>query len=399
MICNIKFVTSLMCMYDWQHIAGVSLTAYVNNDTGELIGKKNGRTVTYTYLETHKNLKLKVLRICSVGIDGEEVNRYVLIITGSLHKYYQNNTNWQRFTARDVKQAIKKLCFELHLDPTRCKLQNLEFGLNLPVAFDPKYFINSNLLMYSVAQFMPYPVDKNGISIGCVAQLSQYSVKVYNKGQQYNISRHIIRIELKYKKMQRLEPLGIVMLSDLMENSNLKKLADRITQAWEKVLCIEDSINLLVLPIPESQKKLLQLGNLSSFWINLHSSNPKRYFKKRALFRQLQTKYSPTSLHSFIGSVITEELSRVLDFTGEGDEFTTWLKCKSNPIGLTNQLIKSYQNSEKLISPSPRLRYPSNTLPIHIRDPSSEGKHLLALKALISMCFLKIKKLFNYIKN
>lgn len=82
-------------------------------------------------------------------------------------------------------------------------------------------FLNRNLISYKGNTFNRYTPDKNGVCLGFICELSQYSVKVYDKGKQNNLPYDLMRFELRFLKMQKLKALGIKHVSDLREQNKV----------------------------------------------------------------------------------------------------------------------------------------------------------------------------------
>ncbi len=124
-------------------------------------------------------------------------------LKGSLHKYWFNGMNWQDFYLNQIQEAIKELVNKFEFQPENSDLNFVEIGLNIPVWCDPTEIIKGTII-YKHKSFEPLPVEGKGF--GRVCRTSQFDIKIYNKSLQYNLSQHLLRFEIKVKRMELLAP-------------------------------------------------------------------------------------------------------------------------------------------------------------------------------------------------
>ncbi|WP_392447172.1 hypothetical protein ACF3OB_06590 [Capnocytophaga canis] len=141
-----------------------------------------------------------------------------VLLYGSLHKFRSQihniatpeqiakhgGFNGDLFTLDEITQTIDTLCEALDVCPSVCKLQNIEIGLNNPVSFDPKEFLTG--ILYHRNNY-DYIVKHEGNYVQF--DHNQYYLKLYNKSRQYQMDTHVIRVEIKVRKMQKLHTAGI----------------------------------------------------------------------------------------------------------------------------------------------------------------------------------------------
>ena len=164
-------------------------------------------------------------------------------VNGSIHKFSNllrslESQNYNDFSYCDFQSSINQLCDSLLIKPEETKITNLEFGFNLEVNEDPKYIIENKLLMFNFKD--PNRNQKySGRGDFKEFELSDYSIKVYNKSKQYKIeSKNILRVELKISKTRYLERLGIWNIGDLNEKM-FKTLYDDFLKRFDKLLIID----------------------------------------------------------------------------------------------------------------------------------------------------------------
>ena len=154
-------------------------------------------------------------------------------IAGSLHKYFNDGAhNWNDFTRVDLWDVIHELCQWLKIAPTQAELKNVEFGVNVVVPFGAQAFL-SDLVAYKNTAFEKVAVRKGGAAYQ--VPVTDYYVKCYDKGSQYNRGENLLRFEVKVRKMRYLEGAGIRTLQDLLTAQKLAVLGDLLFKAWESV--------------------------------------------------------------------------------------------------------------------------------------------------------------------
>jgi hypothetical protein len=168
-------------------------------------------------------------------------------VKGSIHKYYNNGLqNFNDFTETTCKATIVKLCKEFRINPSVFILENLEIGIN----FLPPINTNDILdlcFLHSTIPFESKYDNQRGRYIQSVH--SQYIIKIYNKALQYSskgykIDKDIMRFEIKFTVMEKLNNLGIYTLADLLR-FDFKRFKRLLLNEWDKVFFFDKSIMYL----------------------------------------------------------------------------------------------------------------------------------------------------------
>ena len=195
---------------------------------------KDGKPI---YRTTYKKAEHKGL-----SITYSENNNFRIV--GSIHKYYNDGLhNFNDFTETICKATIVKLCNEFGINPNTFILENLEIGIN----FKPPARTNDILdlcFLHSTKPFESKYDNQFGRYIQCVH--SQYIIKIYNKALQYSakgfkIDEDIMRFEIKFTVMERLNKLGIKTVTDLL-SFDFRKFKSMLLKEWDKVLLFDKSI-------------------------------------------------------------------------------------------------------------------------------------------------------------
>lgn len=142
-----------------------------------------------------------------------------IAVSGSPHKVAKGTNaidiNWTEFITE-----LKALAANLNIPQQSAFVFSLEFGINIDLPFNAKWFI-SNILSYRGKQAQINQFDGKGYMLTFL--LKEYTLKIYDKGLQVPEvakGRHILRIELKSRKSRLINKNGIYTLNDLFNISN-----------------------------------------------------------------------------------------------------------------------------------------------------------------------------------
>src|SRR5690606_12989551 len=132
---------------------------------------------------------------------------------------------------------------------------------------------------------------KDGICLGRYAKHAQYSVKIYDKGLQNNLPEPLLRIELRFVKMQPLNKIGIATIADIAKIEHAPTLLKLLCRAWIEVLVNEPEINIDTLNLTATERKLITMGRYRDHWKNLATNEPEKFKYQRRQYRALMSKY------------------------------------------------------------------------------------------------------------
>lgn len=169
-----------------------------------------------------------------VFVQGNQVT-----ISGSLHKFWNgNDTNWNDFPYWAVRQTIIDLSNNLGFNPKDARVLGLEHGVNI-VCTSPVKSIISRTICYDWRE--PFESMKGivGKGNGKQANLSNYRVKIYDKGLQHSV-HNLLRVENKTLRSIDLEGTGVITLWDLTKVDVLERLGHRLLNRFGDVLIVED---------------------------------------------------------------------------------------------------------------------------------------------------------------
>ena len=201
-------------------------------------------------------------------------------ILGSIHKYHnirmdKGNQNYDNFYYSQIETEIRGLIKKYSIK-NDTRITNLEFGFNLAVDKDPQVILDNNILMNNFKA-----PNKNLKFLGKgdykEFQMTDYSIKVYNKSKQYKLKSNVLRVELKITKKRFLELLGVFDLEDLLDKNILALVYGRFMELFEGLIII-DCFSPEI--IPENDYNKLNKYTNPSYWIRIKSEKSPRVISR-----------------------------------------------------------------------------------------------------------------------
>ena len=203
-------------------------------------------------------------------------------LQGSLHKYRNlGKHNYDDFTAVEVAEIVRELSERFEIDLYSTVLNNVEFGVNVVLPFGV-HVVLDNLITYRGKHF-EYKVEK-GISF-YECRMSKFTIKIYDKGKQYNLPNNVLRFEIKVTAMQYLETKGVKLryLSDLLNMAIYEPLGNILTEVFEEILFGDNTLNESDLTTKELETYLR--GSNPRAW------KPQRGEKERKRLQRLEHEF------------------------------------------------------------------------------------------------------------
>ena len=118
---------------------------------------------------------------------------------------------------------------------------------------------------------------------------SQFFIKLYNKKLHYqkkgfNIEQETLRFEIKYRKMKKLNKIGIYNLQELIEYG-VQNFKSNLLDEWSKILFFDKSIN-------HNSSRLTNYKN-PLYWQGLtNRKNNSSFNKHKKILREITLHYS-----------------------------------------------------------------------------------------------------------
>ena len=258
--------------------------------SGEIKTKKRIDTTTTTHRGKFETFDIIVKEVMNEATGKQS---FYLTVKGSLHKNHFKGSNYLPFTWQDLQDQINHVCKNLCINPNTAQISTLEIGLNIPTTFEVTPFIRRNIICYKGYSFSSYTPDRQGKCLGKVcAKPKQYSIKIYDKGLQFDLPDNLLRFEQRFLKMQPLNKKGIKYLSDLQNFTKVDSLKEILFKSWNEVLIFDVPGNVKTLSIKQSEIELLNDGKNPIFWEGLKETVKGDQYKYQInKFKKLVAKY------------------------------------------------------------------------------------------------------------
>ncbi len=183
-------------------------------------------------------------------------------INGSIHKFWKDN-NYGIFTFEESRKAFLRLFKIIGGKPEEMSLSNLEYSLNLPVSFNPDIYLK-RLIVFKSKEFNKLG-RRDGIGKYC--EFTEYIIKIYNKGREYDLPYYVLRIEKKVTDSKHLRKFGIKTVADLLDKEKCKALLEDLLKCFDDILL--DDISIDETKLTTNQKLALAKYRNPKFWIEL----------------------------------------------------------------------------------------------------------------------------------
>jgi hypothetical protein len=310
MIDGIIIKTSINNLEEWLALTKIQTWSSIDKTSGEMRSRKCENQIITKHRGKWEFYNIEMIEVKKLNVNSTS---YYLNIRGSLHKNHFNGKNYQLFNYSDLQYQIRHICKSLFIEPENARISGLEFGVNLVTPFNVKAFLDNNVLDFKGKRFDKYLPDKRGLGLGLFCPLSQYQIKLYDKGAQNKLDYNLMRFEKKCLRMQVLKKLKIINLSDLLDKAKVYSLKPMLLRAWNDVLIydIEDS-EMLSIEISDDDKRFLSDGRSEIYWQKIKEASLNSYNYKRRKYRELVQKFG-LNYHSLIYKKLGETWDSLFD--------------------------------------------------------------------------------------
>lgn len=191
-------------------------------------------------------------------------------LSGSLHKYWEGGTNFNDYSLENIRKTINGLAEEIKFNPEKVQIRFIEIGVNIPLDYSPTDLIKT-AVMYRNTPFQQMRVTGKGF--GRVCENQRFDIKIYDKSLQYGLPYHLMRFEIKVKKVVFLKRyrIGTMTLADLTRNEYYAAFKTMLIDILNGILFFDPKINPEQIELKKDRELVLQ-GRYSEYWQNLTSS-------------------------------------------------------------------------------------------------------------------------------
>jgi hypothetical protein len=267
----------------------------LNEETGEI---KKSNNYYIKKVATLENFKIEL-------ITNTINNRSKLNLKGSIHKYWNNGTNYNDFDLHSLKKALFDLFNKLDIDIQETRIHSIEFGVNINIPYSCYKFLNS-IVSYKGKPPLNFDYRNKGQLIKF--ELEHYIIKIYNKGLQYykngvlpTNDDNLLRFEIHVDRMQYLTNKGIDIsnVSDLFDISILRPLGTLLNNVFIDIVCYDTDIDLKSYK-PKDKEFILNCKN-PKYWSEIKNrKKPKELIRTKNKFKELIHSNTQTDISKII---------------------------------------------------------------------------------------------------
>ena len=213
-------------------------------------------------------------------------------ISGSLHYFFNNgNHNSNDFSVKDCINTIMQIRDLFTLDLEKCKLINLEYGVNIIPSIDVEDLVHN--MMYHEKRQFNRPTKHFYYKIA--GNEAYKHVKAYNKSVQFpSLCNNTFRFEVKSKQSKYINSLDLFTLNDLAVTGTYNRLMEELIKEWDNVLLFDLSKNI--------DKKYLN----TYFWEDILKNGSRNKFNNQK--KRYYDKLGNNNLHSQIRKTLIQKM-------------------------------------------------------------------------------------------
>lgn len=262
--------------------------------------------------EINENVLVADYRFCKITIKNAQSKNPHVLFTGSVHKLWNDlngikapnydekklykGFNGNQFTLNDIVEVRTHLEELFDCKASQMIFQNIEFGINIILDYNPKLFIKGLLYRQNIMFEFSHQGNTSKV-IYC-----NYLLKIYSKSYQYGMTEDVIRIELKTLKMDGLKDKHILIdiktFEDINE-SNLAEVTKLLIKRFNEIRHYDYSINKKKL----TERKLNAVKDYSNprYWID--NLKPNERYRHLTELESITTKFSKKRFQKIITDI------------------------------------------------------------------------------------------------
>jgi hypothetical protein len=242
------------------------------------------------------------------------INTVRAYVSGSIHKHYnilheKGNQNYDDFYYSQLESEIRGLIKKYRINKDT-SFTNLEIGFNLIVNKDPQFILDNNILMNN------YKAPSKNLKFYGKGdykdfQMTDYTIRIYNKSKHLKLKSNILRVELKITKKRFLHSIGVFELEDLLDKEVLKSLFKRLIGVVEGLTIVD-----VICPesIPETDYTRIIRYTNPLYWINLKcTKSPKINSRLKKDFINLLNKYELLNTKNQLLELLDNKFSELIE--------------------------------------------------------------------------------------
>ena len=242
----------------------------------------------------------------------------------NFNKHFNKGFNGNLFTFKQIQHSIEHITKLLDVSPHQLRFQNIEFGINTELYFDPQTFIRGLLIQRNKVFELKHSQRF------AQAIHNRYYLKIYNKGKQYKLAKNSLRVEVKIIKSEHLKQIGIINAENINEKT-LYRAFKLLLRHFNEIVYYDHTINTKRLKARE--RNTLYKYQVNNYWLGLKSN--KRDTPKKKL--QYLIDNHSENLKKQINDNMIKQFKRVM-INHSNIELTTTLNNSTNTMVINNRM-------------------------------------------------------------
>jgi hypothetical protein len=220
--------------------------------------------------------------------------------------------NWQKFK----------------INPFCTKINILEFGVNILLPFNAKWFIKNCVISHKWNE----PNVKSFRGKGYLKEFEHqhFIIKIYAKGFQFNQNKNLLRFEIKVLKNEYFKDRGlnIKTFADLLHENILNSLVNELYKVFNELLIYDPLIDTSSLK--PSQREFYKQAKNYIFWDNLKDKLILSTFNNHVeRYKKITSKYS--NIQNEIANLILKKGNELIHIDSKNRyKLTEWLTVWDN---------------------------------------------------------------------
>lgn len=272
-------------------------------DFGVVISETTGEVKSHTKQAEHHGLTFSIMGH-TAGAAG-----YCQIL-GSLHKYANGGrNNLDDFSLNRLQAILSELQTCYGVDLCTAHLQTLEIGVNIPLDYSPDVIIR-NAISHRGRAYTPIYAGRRRVGKMCI--YTDYTIKLYNKGQQYPAAGNLLRVEVKALRQRMLQPYGVRTLVDLTNPAKVLRLSGLLLDKLADTVFYDFSFRGD--DLTEAQRLRFERYSNPNYWAELDKFAMRKARKRHA---ELLAKYGCIDWQKYCLKRVTEKVAELAEMKAE----------------------------------------------------------------------------------
>ncbi|HNP32159.1 MAG TPA: hypothetical protein PKN96_02570 [Flavobacterium sp.] len=234
-------------------------------------------------------------------------------VQNSIHKMYNylktgNAHNYDDFSYSKLCETIDYLTNNL-INLNETYITQFEFGLNLTIDKVPEHVVRRNVLFHNKL----IASSNRFFGKGEYKQFphTNFIIKVYDKGKQYQLKRNTLRLEVKLIRRIEFLKLGVSNIQDFKIEDVLRRCFKYFIMRFEQLIIIDDFDESMI----ADNEDYLKLNRYTNplFWSEeLKGKHPQKVARHRGDFEVLLKKYSLLQTKDYLRTKLIEKFNTLI---------------------------------------------------------------------------------------